>query len=606
MRTLFTSESVTEGHPDKICDQISDGILDALLAIDPNSRCACETTAEPGAVHIMGEITTAATVNYIEIARRIIREIGYTKPEYGFDADTCEISCSLHTQSADIAQGVDMALEAKEAIDTDGLGAGDQGMMFGFACDETPERMPLPITLAHRITRRLAAVRKNGELSYLRPDGKAQVTVEYENGKPVRVNTVVLSTQHDEDADPLTLRRDMIERVIKPCIPTEMLDDETKYYINPTGRFVLGDNATLLHSHLEINRSLLYIIASELKKSGGKISLLIQPDYTFLMNILTAGGYASSSVDIDHIICLNNNQNVSFARQNYNLNCLRNILPLYSNHYQYNCYYYYDDIDAVTSAFALFPYAVITTEYACLISSDMQSGFITKDPESLKLFSYLFSQYLAQTTPLLRPVTDLGGQIQYVENTMQNITEGYFFQMLPCLTRFLTRDMLETYIVKDLPHRSELLDRLQNYLHELQSIPASADLTFICSIEGIRKFLNTGRVGEYPAYAYTPLNLSDRLFLIRQLANSMLNEHNRLLKRAIGMIDHEFYLFAGRQYGYFMFQTSNTDRMIYLNIEEPGLLFTFFDFCDTLDDEIFFTSEEAYRKIHDLIQEYSK
>ena len=191
------------------------------------------------------------------------------------------------------------------------------------------------------------------------------------------------------------------------------------------------------------------------------------------MNILTAGGYASSSVDIDHIICLNNNQNVSFARQNYNLNCLRNILPLYSNHYQYNCYYYYDDIDAVTSAFALFPYAVITTEYACLISSDMQSGFITKDPESLKLFSYLFSQYLAQTTPLLRPVTDLGGQIQYVENTMQNITEGYFFQMLPCLTRFLTRDMLETYIVKDLPHRSELLDRLQNYLPLLPTLRLS-------------------------------------------------------------------------------------------------------------------------------------
>ena len=243
MRTLFTSESVTEGHPDKICDQISDGILDALLAADPNSRCACETTAEPGAVHIMGEITTEAHVDYIEIARRIIREIGYTKPEYGFDAETCNITCSLHTQSADIARGVDQALEAKEALERDELGAGDQGMMFGFACDETPELMPLPITLAHRITRRLAEMRKSGALGYLRPDGKAQVTVEYENGRPVRVNTVVLSTQHDEDADADTLRRDMIEKVIRPCIPAEMRDGETRYFINPTGRFVLGGPA---------------------------------------------------------------------------------------------------------------------------------------------------------------------------------------------------------------------------------------------------------------------------------------------------------------------------------------------------------------------------
>ena len=243
MRTLFTSESVTEGHPDKICDQISDGILDALLAADPNSRCACETTAEPGAVHIMGGITTEAHVDYIEIARRIIREIGYTKPEYGFDAETCNITCSLHTQSADIARGVDQALEVKEALERDELGAGDQGMMFGFACDETPELMPLPITLAHRITRRLAEMRKSGALGYLRPDGKAQVTVEYENGRPVRVNTVVLSTQHDEDADADTLRRDMIEKVIRPCIPAEMLDGETRYFINPTGRFVLGGPA---------------------------------------------------------------------------------------------------------------------------------------------------------------------------------------------------------------------------------------------------------------------------------------------------------------------------------------------------------------------------
>ena len=243
MRTLFTSESVTEGHPDKICDQISDGILDALLAIDPQSRCACETTAEPGAVHIMGEITTQADVDYVEIAREVIRNIGYTKSEYGFDADSCKITCSLHTQSSDIAQGVDLALESKECADARELGAGDQGMMFGFACDETEELMPLPITLAHRITRRLAEVRKSGKIGYLRPDGKSQVTVEYENGVPVRINTVVVSTQHDEDASGEALRRDMIEEVIKPCIPAEMLDAETKYYINPTGRFVLGGPA---------------------------------------------------------------------------------------------------------------------------------------------------------------------------------------------------------------------------------------------------------------------------------------------------------------------------------------------------------------------------
>ena len=237
----FTSESVTEGHPDKICDQISDGILDELLRQDPMSRCACEVTAEPGAVHIMGEITTTAKVDYIACARNVIRNIGYTKEEYGFTND-CEITCSLHEQSPDIAMGVDQSLEAKSS-QTEDIGAGDQGMMFGYACNETDEMMPLAITLAGALTKRLAYVRKQGILPYLRPDGKSQVTVEYENGVPVRVDTIVISAQHDEDISLQTLRYEIVREVIHAEIPLNMIDEHTKIYVNPTGRFVLGGPA---------------------------------------------------------------------------------------------------------------------------------------------------------------------------------------------------------------------------------------------------------------------------------------------------------------------------------------------------------------------------
>ena len=234
---LFTSESITEGHPDKVCDQISDRILDALLEQDPMSRCACEVTAEPGTVHIMGEITTGAEVNYEECARQVIRRIGYVKNEYGF-SDKCRITCSLHKQSADIAMGVDNAMDDEKA-----LGAGDQGMMFGYACNETPSYMPLAIQLANELTRRLTYVRRVGILTYLRPDGKSQVTVEYVDGKPHRIEAIVISAQHDDTVPIGKLREEIMDNVILPVIPDALWDANTKIYINPTGRFVLGGPA---------------------------------------------------------------------------------------------------------------------------------------------------------------------------------------------------------------------------------------------------------------------------------------------------------------------------------------------------------------------------
>ena len=243
MRRLFTSESVTEGHPDKICDQISDRILDEMLRADPMSRVACETTCTTGLVMVMGEITTQAYVDIQSVVRKTILDIGYDRAKYGFDGSTCAVINSIHEQSPDIALGVDKSMEAKDGADTDAFdtGAGDQGLMFGYACDETPELMPLPISLAHAMAKKLTEVRKLGILPYLRPDGKTQVTVEYdENDRPVRVDTVVVSSQHDPDVALSQIREDILREVILPIVPETMFDAETKVYVNPTGRFVIG------------------------------------------------------------------------------------------------------------------------------------------------------------------------------------------------------------------------------------------------------------------------------------------------------------------------------------------------------------------------------
>jgi S-adenosylmethionine synthetase len=244
IKKLFTSESVTEGHPDKICDQISDAVLDAILEKDPMGRVACETSVTTGLVLVMGEISTSCYVDIQKIVRKTVEGIGYTRAKYGFDSDTCGVITAIHEQSEDIALGVNKALEAKKGEMSDAeinaTGAGDQGMMFGYACDETPELMPMPISLAHKLAMRLTQVRKEGILDYLRPDGKTQVTVEYDDGKPVRIETVVVSTQHSPEVDHDTIERDIMEYVIRPIIPEEMLDKATKYFINPTGRFVIG------------------------------------------------------------------------------------------------------------------------------------------------------------------------------------------------------------------------------------------------------------------------------------------------------------------------------------------------------------------------------
>ncbi|NFN86570.1 methionine adenosyltransferase [Clostridium sporogenes] len=242
MRKLFTSESVTEGHPDKICDQISDAVLDAILDKDPNGRVACETAVTTGMVMVMGEISTKCYVDIPKLVRETIREIGYDRAKYGFDCETCSVITSIDEQSVDIAMGVDEALESKkgEMDKLDAVGAGDQGMMFGFATNETKEYMPMPIEMSHKLSRRLSEVRKNGTLPYLRPDGKTQVTVEYEDGKPVRIDAIVISTQHGPDVSLEQIEKDIKEHVIKVIVPSELLDENTKYFINPTGRFVIG------------------------------------------------------------------------------------------------------------------------------------------------------------------------------------------------------------------------------------------------------------------------------------------------------------------------------------------------------------------------------
>lgn len=362
-----------------------------------------------------------------------------------------------------------------------------------------------------------------------------------------------------------------------------------------------------LNTMAEVNRSLLYIISLEAKKSNGTIDLLVQPDCDFLMNILAAENYDCSQTTIRHIICLNNSTSESSTYPNYNLHCLEKILPLYSNVDKYNCFYYYDHIDSKCSKFTLFPYVIITSQFACLLTGDMTQGILTNAPESLTLFKDIFNQYLSMASPLLRPINDVTEQISYLNNISHVVRSGYSFQMVPCLTPYLTHDILDKYIIQELPNRSEFIQAMDNYIKVfLSSYMTPDNITYIFSLNGVKKFLDTGRVSEYPYDIYHPLEMTDRIHLIRKLMLNLPIQNYRVLKKDIGHLDNEIFLQVTQPMGYIMFSTPQDHRLIYLDIEEPGLLYTFWDFCETLDDALFYTTTEAIEILRDLIEQYKE
>ena len=332
-----------------------------------------------------------------------------------------------------------------------------------------------------------------------------------------------------------------------------------------------------LNTMAEVNRSLLYIISLEVKKSNGTIALL------------------------------NNSTSESITYPNYNLHCLEKILPLYSNVDKYNCFYYYDHIDSKCSKFTLFPYVIITSQFACLLTGDMTQGILTNAPESLTLFKDIFNQYLSMASPLLRPINDVTEQISYLDNMIHVVRSGYSFQMVPCLTPYLTRDILDKYIIEDLPNRSEFIQAMDNYIKVFLSSHMTPDnITYIFSLNGVKKFLDTGRVSEYPYDIYHPLEMTDRIHLIRKLMLNLPIQNYRVLKKDIGHLDNEIFLLVTQPMGYIMFSTPQDHHLIYLDIEEPGLLYTFWDFCETLDDALFYTTTEAIEILRDLIEQYKK
>lgn len=359
----------------------------------------------------------------------------------------------------------------------------------------------------------------------------------------------------------------------------------------------------LLNSPIEVKQALFRVVSSEMSRKGiGMLKLLIQPDCEFLINLISAESQAETNIHIEHIICLNNNAETTLSQKNYNLNCLKQILPLYGGFCNYECYYYYNDIVAKTGDLTLFPYMLVTSDSVCLLTANMTKGYITRSVSSVQMFLEIFSDYKSLSNPLLHNINDVSSQLAYVSRLMGECGTGCCFQMTPCLTPFLTSQHAEKYIKKDLPNRATFISHFKEYTKESSSWFEKGSVSIIFSFDGVNRFLQSGRIGEYPSDVYHPFDMPDRIYFIKKIIQACKNMNCRMLKDSIGNPEYELYLFVNQKSGYLMFTSPHNGNPVYLDIEEPGLLFTFYDFCENLDDNMFYTSLETEKLLNDLIK----
>lgn len=370
-------------------------------------------------------------------------------------------------------------------------------------------------------------------------------------------------------------------------------------------KFEFSEEATLLQTATEVDRFIFYILTEEMKNRNGHLYLLMQPDHEFFMNLLSTADYAGSQVSMEQIICLESNMKQTYS--NYNIHCLEKLLPLYCNTYEYNCYYYYENAGGgKKGTFSLFSYMIITSEYACLLTDDFQKGYCISDKKAIKMLINIFKEYRSAASPLLRPFTDASMQMQYVLDITRAASEGYAFQMTPCITPYFTRDLLEKYIAPDTPHRKELILMMDDYVKNTYRTEASnIQINSIYSMDGVRKFMETGRLGEYPQELYQNIEMADRIVLLKRLHQNCKRKTIRFLKNNIVNLDNELFLFVTETRGYIIIENAPEQKLIYLDIEEPGLIFAFRDFCETLNEELFYSKDETEKVIALLIEEYS-